>query len=128
MAKRIVVDLTDQSVTAYDGAKVFRTCECVTGDAAHPTPKSPTGKSFHINRKHHPYTSHTYGVQMDYAMFFTKTGEALHQYQGPAPWWMLRAGRWLTDAVGSHGCVRLQKDDAKALYAWAPMGISVIVR
>ena len=27
-------------------------------------------------------------------MFFTKTGEALHQYQGPARWWMLRAGRW----------------------------------
>lgn len=124
MAKRIVVDLTEQSVTAYDGATVFRTCECVSGDSSHST---PTG-TFHINRKHHPYTSRTYRVPMNYAMFFTTTGEALHQYQGPAPWWMLRAGRWATDAVGSHGCVRLQEDDARALYAWAPMGISVVVR
>jgi lipoprotein-anchoring transpeptidase ErfK/SrfK len=117
MSKKIVVNLTTQTVTALDGATVFHTCECVSGDSSHPT---PTGR-FRINRKNHPYTSKKYKVPMNYAMFFTTTGEALHQYHGPAPWWLLRAGRALTSAVGSHGCVRLQEDDARTLYKWAPL-------
>lgn len=44
-------------------------------------PSNPKG-SFTIVRKHHPYTSKKYKVPMDYAMFFTKTGEALHQNHG----------------------------------------------
>jgi lipoprotein-anchoring transpeptidase ErfK/SrfK len=124
MAKSIVVDLKDQHVTAAEGGTVFHTCECVSGDDSHPT---PTGK-FKIVRMHHPYTSKKYKVPMNYAMFFTKTGEALHQYHGPAPWWMLRLGRSISNSVGSHGCVRLQEDDAKKLYGWATIGTAVEVR
>lgn len=124
MAKLIVVDLKAQTVTASNGGKLFHSCDCVSGDSSHPT---PTGK-FQIIRKHHPYTSKKYGVPMNYAMFFTNTGEALHQYHGPAPWWLLRIGRDLTSAVGSHGCVRLQEDDAKKLYEWAPTRTRVEVR
>ena len=124
MAQSIVVDLTEQQVTASEAGKVFHTCECVSGDANHPT---PTGK-FKINRKHHPYTSRKYKVPMNYAMFFTTTGEALHQYHGPAPWWMLRLGRDITARVGSHGCVRLQESDAEKLYRWARIGTSVEIR
>ena len=122
-AKKIVVNLNKQSVAAYDGGKVFHTCECVTGDAAHAT---PTG-SIEIIRKHHPYTSKKYKVPMNYAMFFTKSGIALHQYHGPAPWWMLQAMRSVTTAIGSHGCVRLQEDDAKKLYGWAAINTTVEV-
>jgi lipoprotein-anchoring transpeptidase ErfK/SrfK len=124
MAQSIVVDLTDQQVTASEAGKVFHICECVSGDADHPT---PTGK-FKINRKHHPYISRKYKVPMNYAMFFTTTGEALHQYHGPAPWWLLRIGRGITKLVGSHGCVRLQESDAEKLYQWARIGASVEVR
>jgi lipoprotein-anchoring transpeptidase ErfK/SrfK len=124
MAKRIVVTLSTQTVDAYDGKTLFHTCECVSGDSSHPTPVGP----FQVTRKHHPYTSKKYGVPMNYAMFFTDTGEALHQYHGPVPWWLLRAGRALTSAVGSHGCVRLQEDDAKKLYKWAPLHTSVEVK
>ena len=124
MGKRIVIELGAQSVTAYDGARVVHTCECVSGDSSH---RTPTGR-FHVNRKHHPYTSRTYGVPMNYAMFFTNTGEALHQYHGPAPWLLLRAGRAITELVGSHGCVRLQEADARRLYEWTPVGTAVEVR
>ena len=124
MSKRIVVDLTAQSVTAYDGTRVFHSCECVSGDASHATPRG----HFTIIRKHHPYTSHTYHVPMNYAMFFKSTGEALHQYHGPAPWFLLRAGRAVTGLVGSHGCVRMQEADARTLYGWAPIGTAVEVR
>lgn len=123
-AKRIVVDLASQSVSAFEGTTLFHTCECVSGDSNHPT---PTGH-FSITRKHHPYTSHTYHVPMNYAMFFKSTGEALHQYHGPAPWVLLRLGRDLTTLVGSHGCVRLQEADARKLYGWAPVGTAVDVR
>lgn len=124
MSNRILVDLAAQKVTAFAGAAVFHSCDCVSGDATHPTPKG----SFTINRKHHPYTSKKYRVPMNYAMFFTKTGEALHQYHGPAPWALLRLGRSITNAVGSHGCVRLQESDAKKLYEWAQIGTSVDVK
>jgi len=124
MPKKIVVDLAAQTVTAFDGGKVYHACDCVSGDSSHPTPKG----LFSVNRKHHPYTSKKYGVPMNYAMFFTTTGEALHQYHGPAPWTVLRAGRWLTERVGSHGCVRLQESDAKKLYGWAAAGTVVEVR
>lgn len=121
--KKIVVNLALQSVTAYEDGKVFRVCECVSGDADHPT---PTG-GFAVKLKYRKYTSRKYKAPMDYAMFFTTTGEALHKYHGPAPWWMLRAGRALTDWVGSHGCVRLQEDDAMALFKWAAEGTPVEV-
>jgi lipoprotein-anchoring transpeptidase ErfK/SrfK len=55
---------------------------------------------------------------MNYAMFFKNTGEALHQYHGPVPWYLLRLGRSITDSVGSRGCVRLQESDAHKLYKW----------
>lgn len=122
--KQILVDLAQQTVTASDGNVQFLSCDCVSGDSSHATPRG----HFRIARKHHPYTSRTYKVPMNYAMFFTTTGEALHQYHGPAPWWLLRAGRSMTDLVGSHGCVRLQEADAAKLYAWAPIGTQVIVR
>jgi lipoprotein-anchoring transpeptidase ErfK/SrfK len=111
--KKIIVSLKEQSVTAFDGEKLFHRCECVSGDSDHPTPKG----TFEISRKEHPYRSKKYDVQMDYAQFF-HGGVALHQYHGPAPWFVLRAGRSITDAIGSHGCVRLQESDAKLLYNW----------
>jgi lipoprotein-anchoring transpeptidase ErfK/SrfK len=124
MAKQITVDLVAQTVVAAEGSTTFHTCECVSGDSSHPT---PTG-TFKINRKNHPYKSRTYHVSMNYAMFFTNSGEAVHQYHGPAPWSMLKLARRLTNAVGSHGCVRLQEADARKLYKWAEIGTAVIVK
>ena len=122
--KSILVELQARRVTASEGDTVFHSCECVPGDVSH---RTPVGK-FHIIRKQHPYVSHTYHVPMNYAMFFKNTGEALHQYHGPLPWWALRMGRNMSDWFGSHGCVRLQEADAKQLYEWAPMGTPVEVR
>ena len=124
MAKSILVDLRTQTVVANDGTAIFHTCDCVSGDSDHPTPRG----HFTIERKHHPYVSHTYRVPMNYALFFTNSGVALHQYHGPAPWWLLRAARAVTKAVGSHGCVRLEEEDARKLFDWATLGTVVEVR
>ncbi len=123
--KIIKVSLTEQSVEAFEGKeRVFR-FECVTGDKGHPTDKGV----FQIMRKVHPYRSRTYNVQMNYAMFFTHDGKALHQYHGLVPLSVVRTVRsGVSDWFGSHGCVRLTEADAKALYQWAAIGTKVHVQ
>ncbi len=122
--KTIKVSLNQQTVEAFEGnTRVFK-FDCVTGDKDHPTDPG----SFKILSKHHPYRSHKYDVQMNYAMFFTNDGKALHQYHGPMPLSIVRSAREnISDWFGSHGCVRLVENDAKALYAWAPVGTVVKV-
>ncbi|MBI4795239.1 MAG: L,D-transpeptidase [Deltaproteobacteria bacterium] len=79
--KHIVVNLEEQMVEAFEDDERVYQFICVTGDDDHPTDKG----TFKIYRKQHPYRSKTYDVQMDYAMFFTQDGKALHQYHGPIP-------------------------------------------
>lgn len=123
--KRIVVNLEDQTVEAYEGDNLIYQFSCVTGDEDHPTDSGV----FKIFRKEHPYRSKTYDVQMDYAMFFTDDGKALHQYHGPVPLEIVRTlKKGVSEWFGSHGCVRLEEDAARTLYEWAPLGTKVIVQ
>lgn len=111
---RITVHLGSQTVEAHIGKKLFHKCDCVTGDRNHDTRK---GK-YVVERKHSKYTSKTYGVPMNYAMFYYK-GLALHQYHGlpwGLPWAALRVARSYSDSFGSHGSVRLQEADARKLF------------
>jgi lipoprotein-anchoring transpeptidase ErfK/SrfK len=122
-SKRIRVDLMQQVVEAFDGAARIHRFECVSGDQAHPTDRG----AFRIMRKVHPYTSHAYHVPMNYAMFFTSDGKALHQYHGPGFEIVRSLKKDVTSWFGSHGCVRLQEEDARTLYEWAAVGTTVDV-
>ena len=55
---------------------------------------------------------------MPYSMFFSKDGKAIHG----TSWATLRSylHAYLTESVGSMGCVGLTEDDAKELYEWTP--------
>jgi lipoprotein-anchoring transpeptidase ErfK/SrfK len=125
MAKRIVVLLDSLKLQAYENDTLVYEFDHVPGDDDHKTPK---GCHF-INRKHKTYRSKTYNAQMDYAMFFTTTGEAIHQYHGGISIDMLKGLRstFGSAVVGSHGCVRLDKENAEKLFNWAPMGTPVFV-
>lgn len=115
--KLIKIDLTTQTVEAYEGTTKIFSFECVSGDASHPTDKG----RFKILHKHPVYRSHTYNVQMNYAMFFTNDGKALHQYHGPVPLGVVRVMRSrVSEWFGSHGCVRLREEDARVLFEWTP--------
>jgi len=125
LQKRIRVLLSEQAVEAFEGNTRVHRFECVTGDNGHPTGRG----TFKIFRKNHPYRSRSYDVQMDYAMFFTQDGKALHQYHGLIPLSVVRTARQnVSDWFGSHGCVRLTEPDARALYEWAPVGTVVQVQ
>lgn len=123
-AKKLIrISLSRQMLEAFEGESLAFRFPCVSGDKDHPTDRG----TFKILRMHKKYRSRTYNARMDYAMFFTLDGKAIHQYHGPAPWPLLRAGRALSDWVGSHGCVRLTEADAKALYQWSFNGLEVRV-
>jgi hypothetical protein len=123
--KQIVVDLASQTLEALEGGKRAFLFDCVTGDADHPTDRG----TFRVIRKHHPHTSSKYHVRMDYAMFFTTDGKAIHQYHGMMPLSVVRTLKSnVSDYLGSHGCVRLVEDDARSLYEWTPIGTQVKVK
>jgi len=125
MGKRIEVSLSRQILEAYEGSKIAFTFDCVSGDDSHPTDRG----TFYVFRKHHPHRSHKYDVQMNYAMFFTQDGKAIHQYHGFDPLSVVRSmKKGVTEWFGSHGCVRLTEEDARKLYQWTPLGTAVRVR
>ena len=124
ISKTIKVNLSLQTVEAMEGLKRVFVFECVSGDKSHPTGRG----TFKIYEKSRFYRSHTYNVQMDYAMFFTSDKKAFHQYHGAVPLSVVRAARdKLSEWFGSHGCVRLSEADAKSLFDWAPKGTMVQV-
>jgi lipoprotein-anchoring transpeptidase ErfK/SrfK len=62
---------------------------------------------------------------MPYTMFFTKDGKAIHG----TSWATLRSyvHTYVTESVGSQGCVGLTDEDAARLFQWAPVGTAVVV-
>lgn len=121
--KLIVVDLDDQYLQAYEGGRLVFQFHSASGDYKHPTATKP--ELHHVFRKHADYVSKKYGARMDYAMFFTIDGKAIHQSN------LVYATSILKDIginyFGSHGCVRLSEDNAKALFDWTPYHTPVFV-
>jgi hypothetical protein len=91
MPKSIEINLDRQVLFAFNGTAKAYEFDCVSGDEDHPTPLG----HFKVNRKAHPYTSKKYHVAMNYAMFFTHTGEAIHQgFFGWTPVVLKILGNW----------------------------------
>ena len=110
MLFRSEVNLSRQVLLAFDGGKQVFSFDCVSGDSSHATPLG----HWRVNSKHRYYTSHKYHVRMDYAMFFTTTGEAIHQSHLVGPLSYLKSLG--LGFVGSHGCVRLAPENAAILF------------
>lgn len=87
--------------------------------------KETTAGRYRVFRKHEKYTSKTYGSEMPYTMFFTEDGKAIHGTQMATLRSYLHS--YLSDSVGSQGCVGLTDDNAKVLFDWARVGTPVVV-
>lgn len=122
--KKIIIDLGDQTLTAYEGDELFMQVSISSGLEDLPTPRG----TFHIFEK----TPSRYmqgplpGISDQYydlpgvpwTMYFTKQGAAIH-----GAYWHDNFGtQW------SHGCVNLRPQDSELLYDWAPLGTKVVVR
>ena len=119
--KEIHVFIERQVLVAFEDGEEVYNFDIVTGRDG----KETTAGRYHIFRKHKKYTSKTYGSEMPYTMFFTKDGKAIHGTQMATLRSYLHS--YLTESVGSQGCVGLTDDNAKALFDWAPVGTPVVV-
>ena len=119
--KEIRVFIERQILIALENDEEIYNFDIVTGRDG----KETTAGRYKIFRKHEKYTSKTYGSEMPYTMFFTNDGKAIHGTQMATLRSYLHS--YLTDSVGSQGCVGLTDDNAKALFEWAPMGTPVVV-
>jgi len=122
--KKIVVDLSEQTLYAYDGGGLFMKEFVSTGLELTKTPRG----SFTLFKKMPtrymqgplPGISEQYydlpGVP--WTMYFTGQGAAIH-----GAYWHEKFGEeW------SHGCVNLPPTQARELYEWADVGTPVIVQ
>ena len=122
--KRIVVDLSDQTLKAYDGETLFMETTVSTGEEFSPT-KVGSFEVFKMMPTRYmqgpiPGSGLTDeydlpGVPWD--LYFTYDGAVIH-------------GAYWHDEFGdeeSHGCVNLRPSEAKKLYDWAVLGTLVVV-
>ena len=123
-AKRIVIDLSEEILYAYDGDTMFMKQSISTGLEFTPTPRG-TFRVFKKTPSRYmqgpiPDISDQYydlpGVPWN--LYFTAEGAVIH-----GAYWHDRFGEpW------SHGCVNLPPQKAKELYQWADVGTTVTVR
>ncbi|MGL4550552.1 MAG: L,D-transpeptidase [Gemmataceae bacterium] len=128
MGKRIIVDITSQVLHAYHGDELVYRLPCVSGDRDHATPFG----HFRVLRKLRICRSRKYDAQMNYAMFFTTQGHAIHEALAVPLMSLTRValravGLAEEDPFGSHGCVRLSGGDAPTLFDWTPVHTRVSI-
>lgn len=108
------IDLTEQMVYVYKDGELAYECKCVTGLPSDPERKTRTG-CWYIKEKKESYvlTGADYSTPTKYWIRIMWTGTGYH-YMNRKDW-----SSWTPDLYktkGSHGCINLQYDDAKALY------------
>lgn len=125
--KKIVIDLSEQTLQMFQKGKLVSTRKVSTGKWSTPT---PTGKFKTWNKVPVAYSS-PYKLYMEYWMAITADGKyGLHSL----PYWALKNGGKLYEGAAhigtpvSHGCVRQTVKEAKSLYDWAPIGTPVEIK
>lgn len=113
--KHIVVDLSTQLVTAFEGEKLVFSQRCSSGVRGTDTPRGEfrtyhKGPSVHMTNEGDAVESEAvYSLPgVPWCSFFTGAGNAFH-----GTWWHNDYGR-----PRSHGCVNLPSEAAKFLYRW----------
>lgn len=123
--KIIIVDRSDQTLTATDGDVLFMETSISTGLELTPTPRG----TFTIFKKtpsrymQGPLPGLADQQKYDlpgvpWNLYFTEQGAVIH-------------GAYWHDSFGnqySHGCVNMEPTEARSLYEWADLGTKVVVR
>jgi len=114
--KRIVVNLNKQEAYAYEGKVLVYKGWISSGQSRY---KTPVGR-YRVLQKDREHISNKWpkpngGAKMPYMLRVTWSGIALHAGYTPS-------------RPASHGCIRLQRDFAKRLFDWTPIGTRVIIK
>jgi hypothetical protein len=127
--KVIVIVISDQRLTAYQGGHVIVTSFVATGRPELATPKG----TFHVMAKYSPLkfvspwpkgNPYWYPDEwVSYGMLFANDGFFLHD----APW-RTHYGPGTNLTQGTHGCVNVPRAPMATLYDWATVGTTVVIR
>jgi L,D-transpeptidase catalytic domain len=123
--KKIVVDRSEQKLSAYDGETLFMDISISTGLELTPTPRG----TFSVFKKtpsrymqgplpNLPSKQYYDLPGVPWNLYFTHGGAVIH-----GAYWHTSFG-----TPYSHGCVNLSPADAKKLYYWAELGTQVVVQ
>jgi len=122
--KTIIIDLSEQTLYAYEGEELFMKQLVSTGLDKTPT---RTGEFKVFKKTPSRYMQGADGGQEDqfydlpgvpWDLYFTYDGNVIH-----GAYWHGNFGmKW------SHGCVNLPYEKSKELYEWTPVGTTVIVQ
>lgn len=122
--EEIVIDLSKQELTLFEGKGVLMRASISSGNKNHPT---PTG-SFKVFQKKRYHKSTLYpihedgkrgGADMNYMLKFAP---AIAIHEGYIP---TEKGRSIP---ASHGCIRINTSDAKKLFSLVDINTKVIVK
>ncbi len=126
--KRIVVDLTEQRLRAYEGDMVVMDLGVATGYGGSPTPQGDFSVLSKVPVMRYRGTrpdGHTYDLSgVPYNLMFLNSGIG---YFIHGAYWHNLFGRLRYYGV-SNGCVNVDPMDAGWIYDWAEVGTPVIVR
>jgi lipoprotein-anchoring transpeptidase ErfK/SrfK len=118
--RAVVVSLSQQALWAYEDGAVVRSTYVSTGKEKFRTPAG----FFTVNSKVPEQDmagvlgGESYNVpKVPDVMYFTDRGHALH-----GTYWHENFG-----VPMSHGCINLPMDVADWMYAWAPLGMAVLI-
>jgi L,D-transpeptidase catalytic domain len=123
-SKKIIVDKSEQKLSAYDGDELFMELPISTGLELTPTPNG----TFSVYKKTPSrymqgplpglIDQQVYDLPgVPWNLYFTHGGAVIH-----GAYWHNNFG-----SPYSHGCVNMPPKDARKLYYWAPLGTKVIV-
>lgn len=120
------VDITNQTVSVYDGTTLLASTYCVTGNYG--TNDTPVGTHYILNKKTNAVLygdnsdGSSYEQPVSYWMPFTASGCGLHD----ASWrYDFSTGAYYGN--GTHGCVNLTYGDAANIYNLVDVGTPVVV-
>lgn len=108
--RHIIIRLKEQQGVLMDGMTELRTFRVCSGKKTTPTPKG----HFRVMEKDKDHVSNLYHCAMPYFMRLTLDGVGLHQ--GP-----------VRSYPASHGCIRLNWNDARFLFDHSEVGTAVFV-
>lgn len=122
--KKIVIDISTQTLYAYEGENIFMQEKVSTGLKGTPTPRGTfkimsKTPSRYMQGPLPGISAQEYDLPgVPWVMYFTKEGGAIH-----GTYWHDNFGKkW------SHGCVNLPTGLSEKLYAWTPLETLVIVK
>ena len=117
----VEINLSEQNLYRFDGTFLVETHKVSTGKWSMPTPEG----EYSINNKDPRAYSQQYELYMPYWMAFIGSEYGIHEL----PEWPdgTKEGESHLGTPVSHGCVRLGRGDAQAVYDWVEVGTPVFI-